>query len=125
MHHILASVNSRGIQETTRKLNALLEEKESSVIYSAGMKAPILKKVLPPDHQPDNDPELVARLEEVSPGILAFGHYHYTSIRSWHNLKLVNVAPCNYAPVDGDHRARYTIFSSEAGRLYDVMLISA
>jgi predicted phosphodiesterase len=63
--------------------------------------------------QPDDDPGLASLLADVPSAVIAFGHLHYTSLRRWGNKLLVNVAPCSVSPYDGDHRARYTVFTWE------------
>jgi predicted phosphodiesterase len=66
--------------------------------------------------QPDDDPGLVNILSDVSASVIAFGHLHYTSLRRWGDLLLVNVAPCSNSPYDDDQRARFTIFTWEKGQ---------
>ncbi len=61
--------------------------------------------------QPDNDPGLINLLAEVSASVIAFGHLHYTSLRRWGDLTLVNVAPCSISPYEDDQRARFTVFT--------------
>jgi predicted phosphodiesterase len=65
--------------------------------------------------QPDDDPALVEMVGDVSAAVVAFGHLHYTSLRRWRGKLLVNVAPCSISPYDGDHRARFTVFTWENG----------
>lgn len=62
-------------------------------------------------YQPDDDPALCEVLTDLQASVLAFGHYHYTSVRLWHNLTLVNVATCSLPAIDHDPRARSTIFT--------------
>jgi len=61
--------------------------------------------------QPDDDPDLVAVLESISAGTVAFGHFHTVFQRRWRNLNLVDVAGCSLPGIDGDPRARYTVFT--------------
>lgn len=63
--------------------------------------------------QPDDDSGLINLLTGVSASVIAFGHLHYTSLRKWEHLALVNVAPCSISPYDQDKRARFTIFTWE------------
>lgn len=65
--------------------------------------------------QPDNDPELRHYLAGVQAHTLAFGHIHITAQRRLAGLELVNVAPCSLPYVDGDPRARFTIFTWASG----------
>jgi predicted phosphodiesterase len=60
--------------------------------------------------QPDDDPELRDLLQELSVGILAFGHYHVPSVRHWGDLRLANISSVSL-PVDGDRRAKYGLFT--------------
>ena len=60
--------------------------------------------------QPDDDPELADMMDGVSAAVIAFGHFHYSSIRHWRDKMLVDVSPCSIAPYDHDLRARYSIF---------------
>jgi predicted phosphodiesterase len=60
--------------------------------------------------QPDDDPNLVKMMADVSAKVIAFGHLHYTSLRRWREKRLVNVAPCSLSPYDDDQRARFTVF---------------
>ena len=62
-------------------------------------------------HQPDSDPTLAGWMENTSAGTMAFGHLHLMSERSLNGKWLVNVAPVSLPAVDGDARARYTIFT--------------
>jgi predicted phosphodiesterase len=62
-------------------------------------------------YQPDDDPALCEMLADLQASVLAFGHFHYTSVRRWHHLTLVNVAACSLPTIDHDPRARYTIFT--------------
>ncbi|MGD8455994.1 MAG: metallophosphoesterase family protein [Anaerolineales bacterium] len=66
--------------------------------------------------QPDDDPKLVEMLADARAAVIAFGHLHYTSLRQWRQKLLVNVSPCSISPYDGDHRARFTIFTWETGK---------
>jgi hypothetical protein len=65
--------------------------------------------------QPDDDPDLVSVLENVSAGVVAFGHFHTHFQRSWRGLCLVGVACCSMPGIDRDLRARYTMLSWERG----------
>ena len=65
--------------------------------------------------QPDDDPELSQRLNELDTGIVAFGHLHLPNIRHWHDLTLVNISSVSL-PLDGDHRAKYGLFTWQNGK---------
>ncbi len=60
--------------------------------------------------QPDNDLALKKMMGELKSGIVAFGHYHVPSIRHWNDLTLVNISSVSL-PLDGDHRAKYGLFT--------------
>lgn len=66
--------------------------------------------------QPDDDPNLVKMVGDVSAAVIAFGHLHYTSLRPWREKLLVNVAPCSLSPYDNDQRARFTVFTWGKGK---------
>ena len=66
--------------------------------------------------QPDADPALKAVLQDVTAGVVAFGHFHYTFQRSWQHLTLVDPGPCSLPGYDHDRRARYSMFTWEATR---------
>ena len=66
--------------------------------------------------QPDDDPELVRLLSGVHARTIAFGHYHFTSTRYWHDYRLVNVAPVSMPAKDHDPRSRYSVFEWQAGK---------
>ena len=61
--------------------------------------------------QPDDDPGLADIMDGITAKVIAFGHFHYSSIRHWRDKVLVNVAPCSIAPYDHDKRARYCVFT--------------
>ena len=79
----------------------------------------ILGKNLGRLRQPDEDPELVDMMDGISAAIVAFGHFHYSSIRHWREKMLVNVSPCSISPFDSDRRARYCVFTWD-GQRWDV-----
>lgn len=63
--------------------------------------------------QPDSELEpLLAGLEAA---VLAFGHLHIPSVRTWGNLQLANISSVN-SPGDGDPRAKYGLFSWRGGK---------
>lgn len=62
--------------------------------------------------QPDDDLELIQLLDDLSGGIVAFGHLHIPNIRSWNGIKLVNISSVSL-PLDGDNRAKYGLFTWE------------
>jgi predicted phosphodiesterase len=55
------------------------------------------------------DADLEAMLAALDTGVVAFGHLHLPSIRSWRGIQLVNVASVS-RPLDDDWRAKYAIF---------------
>lgn len=55
------------------------------------------------------DTDLDRLLAELDAGVLAFGHLHVPSVRTWGNVQLVNVASVS-RPADDDWRAKYAIF---------------
>jgi len=59
--------------------------------------------------QPDDDPELASALRDVTARAVAFGHFHYTFVRPWRDLILVDTGPCSLPGYDGDLRARYSL----------------
>jgi predicted phosphodiesterase len=58
--------------------------------------------------QPDNDLTLI--LQNTVAGVLAFGHLHIPSIRTWQDITLVNVSSVSM-PGDGDPRAKYALLT--------------
>lgn len=63
--------------------------------------------------QPDSELEpLLAGLEAA---VLAFGHLHIPSTRTWGNLRLANISSVN-VPGDGDPRAKYGLFTWQGGQ---------
>lgn len=68
--------------------------------------------------QPDDDAELLALFEGVEAGVMAYGHFHYTSERMVNGIKLVNVSPSSYSAFTLDKRARYTEFIWQNSRWY-------
>lgn len=60
--------------------------------------------------QPDDDPDLSSALDGVQADVIAFGHFHRTSVRTWQKFTLVDVGPCSLPGIDHDPRARYTLF---------------
>ena len=71
----------------------------------------IQKELVGEVRQPDDDPVLADLFGEAQAGIIAHGHFHYTSERFVLGIRLVNVSPCSYSGFDSDRRARYTIFT--------------
>lgn len=62
--------------------------------------------------QPDSELEpLLAGLEAA---VLAFGHLHIPSTRTWGDLRLANISSVN-VPGDGDPRAKYGLFTWQGG----------
>jgi predicted phosphodiesterase len=60
--------------------------------------------------QPENDPALMDLFDQVEAGVIACGHFHYTSERFVNDVHLVNVSPCSFSAFTPDRRARFTIF---------------
>lgn len=60
--------------------------------------------------QPDDDPELAEVMAGTRAAVVAFGHLHLSHERQWGGMRLVDVAPASLALIDGDWRARYTVF---------------
>jgi predicted phosphodiesterase len=71
----------------------------------------IQKELFGEVRQPDDDPVLAELFGGAQAGIIAHGHFHYTSERFVLGIRLVNVSPCSYSGFDPDRRARYTIFT--------------
>ena len=69
--------------------------------------------------QPDDDSKLAGVMAGVSAAVVAFGHFHYSSVRSWQGKMLVNVSPCSINYHEPDLRARYTVFSWH-GQRWDI-----
>lgn len=65
--------------------------------------------------QPDDDPELTAVLQNVTARVVAFGHFHYTFVRRWRQLTLVDPGPCSLPGKDFDLRARYSLLTWDGG----------
>lgn len=63
--------------------------------------------------QEDSDLEQV--VGDLLFGVLAFGHLHVPSVRTWRGVRLVNVASVS-RPGDGDRRAKYAIFTWDGKR---------
>ena len=62
---------------------------------------------------PEQTEEILQELYGSAPTsveIVAFGHWHFASVRTWRGLKLVNVASISY-PKDRARLAGYTFFS--------------
>ncbi len=66
------------------------------------------KKLWGEIRQPDDSTELEAVMAGTEATVIAFGHFHYASVRPWRDKILVNVAPCSISPYDNDTCARYT-----------------
>ena len=66
--------------------------------------------------QPDDDPDLITNLSDTLPNTIAFGHFHYPSLRKWRDKLLVNVASCSMPGVDHDRRVRYSLFDWKDGK---------
>lgn len=64
------------------------------------------------------DADLDNLLGDLVVGVLAFGHLHVPSTRSWGDIELVNVASVS-RPGDDDWRAKYAIFTWN-GSAWDV-----
>ncbi len=62
--------------------------------------------------QPDG--ELEQLLDNVVTDVLAFGHLHVPSVRSWGGFTLVNVSSVSM-PGDGDPRAKYGLLTWDGG----------
>jgi hypothetical protein len=62
-----------------------------------------------------SDEELGQLVAGVEAAVLAFGHLHIPGSRTWNELLLVNVSSASL-PGDGDARAKYAVFTWEAGR---------
>ncbi len=58
------------------------------------------------------DEELTSQLSGCDAAVLAFGHLHIPSERSWQQLRLFNISSVSM-PGDGDPRAKYGIFTWE------------
>ena len=61
--------------------------------------------------QPDDDPKLADLLTGTQAAVMAHGHFHYTSERALHGMRLVNVSHCSFSRFDTDRRARYAVFT--------------
>jgi predicted phosphodiesterase len=61
------------------------------------------------------DEELQGVIGDYLFGVLAFGHLHVPSVRSWRGVRLVNVASVS-RPGDGDWRAKYALFTWDGAR---------
>ncbi len=62
-----------------------------------------------------DEPSFSELMEGTRFGIMAFGHNHIAFEREWQGKRLVNVSPAGAAPIDGDLRARYTVFEWLSG----------
>ena len=58
--------------------------------------------------QPDNDLQPI--MQETLAAIMAFGHYHVPSLRSWQGITLANISSVSL-PLDGDTRAKYGLLT--------------
>lgn len=97
-------------KDVDRKIMPPIEEQKK--IFAPGNKQEkFLGRNLGRQFQPDDDPGLVDMMDGVTASVIAFGHFHYSSIRHWRDKMLVNVGPCNISPNDEDKRARYCVFT--------------
>ena len=97
-------------KDVDRRIMPPLDE-QKKILRPGVMQEKILGEKLERLLQPDNDPELIDMMDGVTAAVIAFGHFHYSSIRPWRDKMLVNVSPCSIAPFDYDKRARYCIFT--------------
>jgi predicted phosphodiesterase len=58
--------------------------------------------------QPDVDLDPI--MQETVAAVMAFGHYHVPSLRSWNNILLANISSVSL-PLDGDPRAKYGLLT--------------
>ncbi|VAW43330.1 hypothetical protein MNBD_CHLOROFLEXI01-1300 [hydrothermal vent metagenome] len=59
---------------------------------------------------PQSDEDLRTLLENVTAGIIAYGHFHIPNVRQWGNITLANISSVNL-PSDGDNRAKYGLLT--------------
>jgi predicted phosphodiesterase len=58
--------------------------------------------------------ELRPLLENITAGIIAYGHIHFPNVRFWGNTILANISSVNL-PHDGDPRAKYGLLTWDKG----------
>lgn len=62
-----------------------------------------------------SDEDLHSLLGDLITGVLAFGHLHIPSIRTWNDITLLNVSSVSM-PGDGDPRAKYALLEWDGAR---------
>jgi predicted phosphodiesterase len=67
--------------------------------------------------QPDE--ELGPLFSEVKASMIAFGHLHIPSLRTWRNFSLANISSVSL-PGDGDPRAKYAVVKWQGDQYWEV-----
>lgn len=76
--------------------------------------ADLQKEVLGEVKMAQTDEELRPLLDNITAGIIAFGHIHIPNVRRWGEMILANISSVNL-PHDGDARAKYGLLTWDKG----------
>ena len=69
--------------------------------------------------QDQSDEDLRPLLENVTAGIIAYGHLHVPNVRRWGEITLANISSVNL-PGDGDKRAKYGLLTWDKAKGWTV-----
>lgn len=59
--------------------------------------------------------DLEPLMEDITAGVVAFGHLHFPNVRQWGEVQLANISSVSL-PLDGDTRAKYGLLEWVDGR---------